>query len=222
VDVSDRVIRIDPGSYDLRVTFLLLVVAILVGIRLYYQLSRIKEREQGAIEHIAQLNHRLSQMELQASSTGGYLAEVQKYGHQAASRIAELERQLREQEATHNAQLDKRAERAVAASRGSFDGHVAQQIFPASPDHAYHPKDIFHFGGVVDYIVFDGLYDMRHNGGDPEGVTVVFVDVKWGASRLSDAQKSVLSAMNAGRTKFETWHARRTSANVLAYEKKMP
>lgn len=116
-------------------------------------------------------------------------------------------------------QVQQRATRAVAASRGAYDGHVAEQAFPAA-QHPYHPKDIFHFGGVVDYIVFDGLHDVRHAGRDPKTVSVVLVDVKWGSSRTSDAQKAVLSAVTEGRTRSETWHARATPTGELTYDRR--
>jgi predicted Holliday junction resolvase-like endonuclease len=138
----------------------------------------------------------------------------------AQERVSSVEEQLRALTERHAGDLNKRASRAVAASRGSYDGHVAQQAFPAAPDHPYNPKDIFHFGGVVDYIVFDGLHDIRHLGRDPEALTIVLVDVKWGGSRVSDAQQAVLTAMSAGRTRGETWAAKGAQEGGISYAHK--
>jgi predicted Holliday junction resolvase-like endonuclease len=132
-------------------------------------------------------------------------------------RTSHLEQQLISNTQTQNAALDRRAERAVAASRGSFNGHVAQQAFPAAQQ-PYHPKDIFHMGGVIDYVVFDGLHDIRNGDRAPHTLTVVFADVKWGSSRVTDVQKAVIDAMNSGRTRGETWHARERVPGQLTYE----
>ena len=84
---------------------------------------------------------------------------------------------------------------------------------------SYHPKDVFHLGGTIDYVVFDGLYRMRNEGGSPDAITVVFVDVKWGSSRPSDVQRAVLGAMNSGRTRGETWTGREEDSS-LRYQRR--
>jgi predicted Holliday junction resolvase-like endonuclease len=131
-----------------------------------------------------------------------------------------LTQQLATTAQSHNAELEQRAQRAVAASRGSYNGHVAQQAFPYSPDNVYNPKDIFHLGGVMDYIVFDGLDEIRNNSRDPRTLSVVFVDVKWGGSRASNVQMAVIDAMNVGRTRGEIWHSRESGTGGLAYTRR--
>lgn len=200
---------------------LLILAAVCIAV-LLRQLDATKKREGEMRAQILHLTQRMSQLKLSSSMADGRLLEAQRQGERATQRAKELEQQLREQAEGHAAQLDRRAERAVAASRGSFDGHIAEALFPAAPEHDYHPKDIFHFGGVVDYIVFDGLHDAKYNNGDPEAITIVFVEVKWGKGRLSGEQRSVLSSMNAGRTRFETWHAKQADADSLEYRKKLP
>lgn len=167
-----------------------------------------------AIAVIVWLAYRLSRRD-----DDGSLAQSQHYAAWAAARIHQLEAHIHEMEQGRTADLDKRAARAVAASRGGYDGHAAEQAFPAAP-HPYHPKDIFHLGGVVDYIVFDGLHDVRHEGRDPKTLNVVLVDVKWGSSRTSEVQKAVLEAVAEGRTRAETWHARQSSTGTLDYSRR--
>lgn len=148
------------------------------------------------------------------------LTKTQQDGRAAYEHVALVERQIRELAEQSARDAAKRSARAVAASRGNYDGHVAEQFFPASPQHPYHPKDIFHFGGIIDYIVFDGLYAVRHEGRDPQTVSVVLVDVKWGSSRSTDAQQAVLSAVASGRMRAETWHGRGGPDGALSYRRK--
>lgn len=148
------------------------------------------------------------------------LRKAESAAREAQAHMANAAAGVQQMSMNHAAELERRAQRAVAASRGSLDGHIAQQAFPVAPHHSYHPKDIFHMGGVMDYVVFDGLYDVRHNGRDPRTVTVVFADVKWGTSRLSDAQKAVMAAANEGRVRAEEWHARGESDGSLAFQRR--
>jgi predicted Holliday junction resolvase-like endonuclease len=131
-----------------------------------------------------------------------------------------LTQQLTTTAQSHSAEMEQRAQRAVAASRGSYNGHVAQQAFPYAPDNIYNPKDIFHLGGVMDYIVFDGLDEIRNNSRDPRTLSVVFVDVKWGSSRASTVQMAVIEAMNVGRTRGEIWHSQQSAAGGLTYTRR--
>lgn len=149
------------------------------------------------------------------------IKDLRKHGAQTMGHVRELEQQLLQSTQTHANDLEKRAARAVAASRGSFDGHVAQQAFPYTPQHGYHPKDVFHFGGVIDYIVFDGLHEIRHGGRDPRTLTVVFADVKWGSSRPTDVQVAVIDALNERRTRGEIWQSREAPPGVLDYRRKV-
>lgn len=154
----------------------------------------------------------------QAHLTGSAQAG-QQYNQQAHQHIQQLQAQIQQMAQAHAAELTARGNRAVAASRGSFDGHIAEQAFPVAPDHAYHPKDVFHLGGIADYVVVDGLYRLRHEGGRPEDLTVVFVEVKWNTSRPSAEQTAVLNAMNSGRTRGEVWTGRQEN-NALTYQQR--
>ena len=133
--------------------------------------------------------------------------------------IGGLQAQLSEQERRHGKALEERSKRAVSAARGSINGQVAEHAFPMAPEHDYHPKDVFHLGGIVDYVVFDGLHEIREGARDPEGLTVVMVDVKFGSSRMTTEQQAVMTALNAGRTRGEVWQAR-TSEGALTYTRK--
>lgn len=200
------------GRYARRME-LLLLLAIVALVILYRLLKKSRASEQAALRHAAATQHH-------SSSQAGSLAASNQYHQQSQAHIRQLEEQIRQMTQEHQAELERRAGRAVAASRGSFDGHVAQQAFPYATSHTYNPKDIFHMGGVMDYVVFDGLHDVRHNGRDPRTLSVVLVDVKWGNSRTSDVQQAVMTAMTEGRTRAEVWQARATPTNELNYNRR--
>lgn len=146
--------------------------------------------------------------------------QEQQYIAWATGHIQELESRLVQQEERHQKELELRGQRAVAASRGSFDGHTAQQAFPVSGQHPYHLKDIFYLGGVMDYLILDGLHDIRHNDRDPRTLTVVMAEVKWGTSRTSPLQQAVIQALNDGRVRGEAWHSKVNAQNSLSYERR--
>lgn len=116
------------------------------------------------------------------------------------------------------AALDERGRRAVAAARGNFAGHVAETAFPFVPDHPYHPKDIVHLGGTMDYLVLDGLYEIRTNNADPSTLTVILVEVKWGSSRPSREQQAVIRAVSEGRMRAEVWTAKEENSRVTYHQ----
>ncbi|MFC5724149.1 hypothetical protein ACFP1Z_28680 [Streptomyces gamaensis] len=45
-------------------------------------------------------------------------------------------------------------------------------------------------GGTIDFLVFDGLFEVRQGARDPEGLTLVLADVKYGSSALTREQRS--------------------------------
>lgn len=117
----------------------------------------------------------------------------------------------------HETALRERGRVAARSSRSTFDGHVAEHAFPYAADHSYHPKDIVHVGGVIDFLVFDGLFEIRQGLREPEELTVVLADVKYGSSGLSTEQRAVIVAMNEGRTRGECWKVRENEGR-LAYQ----
>lgn len=212
---------------------LLLLLAIIALVVLYRLLKKSRAEEQAALQHAAVVDGHIRQLaaqhsaelaraQQQSSAQAGSLITSNQYNEQSRNHIRQLEEQIQQMTQQHQADLDRRAGRAVAASRGSFDGHVAQQAFPYAASHTYNPKDVFHMGGVMDYVVFDGLHDVRHNGRDPRTLSVVLVDVKWGSSRTSDVQQAVMAAMTEGRTRAEVWQARATPMNELEYNRRTP
>ena len=67
------------------------------------------------------------------------------------------------------------------------------------PNFPFDPKDAHFLGNPVDYVVFAGLRE------DNRVHEIVFVEVKWGSSRLTAREKSVKEAIDAGRVSY--WEA---------------
>ncbi|MFI9311475.1 Holliday junction resolvase-like protein [Streptomyces triculaminicus] len=134
----------------------------------------------------------------------------------AQQRADQALEKLRTAEKDHQKALTERGKAAARSSRSTFDGHVAENAFPYAAEHGYHPKDIVHVGGNIDFLVFDGLFEIRQGTKKPEDLTIVLADVKYGSSTLTREQRAVLKAMNDGRTRGEYWKARETNGH-LAY-----
>ncbi|MEV0281178.1 Holliday junction resolvase-like protein [Streptomyces sp. NPDC050610] len=137
----------------------------------------------------------------------------------AQQRADEARDALREALENQQKALVERGKSAARSSRSTFDGHVAENAFPYAAEHSYHPKDIIHVGGNIDFLVFDGLFEVRQGIRKPEDLTVVLADVKYGASALTREQRAVIAAMNGGRTRGEYWRAREKDGQ-LAYRQR--
>lgn len=91
-------------------------------------------------------------------------------------------------------------ERADAAtrSRAVVGGHFAEQLSPYLPGFPYKPTEVKFLGKPVDFIVFEGLDDKKIT-------SIVFLEVKSGSASMNQNQKSLRSAVDAGRVRFETY-----------------
>ncbi|MFE7114421.1 Holliday junction resolvase-like protein [Streptomyces sp. NPDC057654] len=133
----------------------------------------------------------------------------------AQQRADEALDELRATVEKHQKALVERGKSAARSSRSTFDGHVAENAFPYAAEHGYHPKDIVHVGGNIDFLVFDGLFEVRQGIRKPEDLTIVLADVKYGSSTLTREQRAVLAAMNGGRTRGEYWRAREHDGRLV-------
>jgi predicted Holliday junction resolvase-like endonuclease len=91
---------------------------------------------------------------------------------------------------------------AVKRSRTAHMASISEKLAAHMPDFPYNPKDVQWTGGpggVVDYIVYDGL-----EVGGP--VTIVLLDVKTGMSaKLTANQRLVRDAADGRRVKFDVY-----------------
>ncbi len=85
---------------------------------------------------------------------------------------------------------------ASQRSRAITRGQVAEQLFPYLPEFAYDPRDARFLGSPIDFVVFDGL-----EAGEVK--SLIFVEVKTGASTLTTRERRVRDAIKAGKVRWE-------------------
>jgi predicted Holliday junction resolvase-like endonuclease len=98
--------------------------------------------------------------------------------------------------------LDRRMqverEDAVKRSRAVIGGLFSEQFAPYMPGFRYKPTEAKFLGKPTDFIVFEGL-------DEKEIRSVVFVEIKSGNSKLSPTEKTLKSAIDSGKVRFETY-----------------
>ena len=108
---------------------------------------------------------------------------------------------------------------SVQKSRSTLKGQIAEQLAPLLPGFRYLPADARFLGDPVDYVVFSGYTAARDGaaaGGSAaaercgcrteragEGLDIVLLEVKQGASSLSPYQRLIARAVQEGRVRFE-------------------
>ncbi len=97
-------------------------------------------------------------------------------------------------------QARKQLEDSLNRSRAVMRGQLSESFAPLLPGFPFHFKDARFLGQPIDYLVFDGL---SHDDGKAE-ISVWFVEIKTGKSALSDREKAVKAAVEAGRVRWMT------------------
>ena len=100
---------------------------------------------------------------------------------------------------------------SVQKSRSSLKGQIAEQLAPLLPGFRYLPADARFIGDPIDYLVFSGHSVSRDGpagpgsvpGGGADGLDVVLLEVKQGASALSPTQRLIARSVEEGRVRFE-------------------
>ena len=87
---------------------------------------------------------------------------------------------------------------AVARSKRTMKGQVAEQFVPFIRGFEFNPKDCIFLGRPIDFVVFDGISDPESK---IEGIYLL--EVKTGKSRLSKRQREVRDALDRGDVFFE-------------------
>ena len=75
-------------------------------------------------------------------------------------------------------------------------GKIVEKIVPSFASFSYEPGDCRALFEPIDYLVFSGLAKQN------QVEALFFVDVKSGSARLSRAQASIKSAVEAGSVRF--------------------
>lgn len=68
-------------------------------------------------------------------------------------------------------------------------GKISEHLVPFHMNFPFNPKDARFIGSPIDIIVFDGVADNKQD------ITIYFIEVKTGNSKLSDTQKKIKRAV---------------------------
>jgi predicted Holliday junction resolvase-like endonuclease len=101
-------------------------------------------------------------------------------------------------------ELQAARRQSVNLSRATLKGQIGEQLAPLLPGFAYAASDARFLGDPIDYVVFHGYTDFRDSQSETgDGMEVVILDIKRGRSKLSESQRAVAAAVEAGRVRFE-------------------
>ena len=92
--------------------------------------------------------------------------------------------------------IKKERQNAVNRSRAVIAGQMTEQVAPFLKDFPCNPADARFIGKPIDFIAFPGL--MENN----EVKEVLLIEVKTGASALSNREKEVRKAVEQGRVRY--------------------
>lgn len=95
---------------------------------------------------------------------------------------------------------------AVERSQAVTAGKVHEQLVPYLPDFQFNPKDARFLGSPVDLVVFDGLDEGQVR-------RVVFLEVKTGASALTERQRQVRDVIKAHEVVWDELRVARFSTD---------
>lgn len=104
--------------------------------------------------------------------------------------LRDKERELKEHEGDIRTDAAKR-------SRAALLGSLMEQVGPLLPGFNYDLNDLRALWDPVDFVAFNGI------GVNRKVDSVTFIDVKTGQARLSQVQKSIKEAVEAGNVHFE-------------------
>ncbi len=96
-----------------------------------------------------------------------------------------------------NLELPEARKHAIAQSRAVLSGQVSEQWLPFFPDFPFNPSEARFLGAPVDMVVFDGL-------DQTDGpVQLYFLEIKTAKSALTQRQKRIREAIQAGRVHWK-------------------
>lgn len=185
-DAACCLASITTRTHSETMDILYLIIGLLLGAGLAYFLLRGRRKAE--------------QQRLEAELIEKYEAKAQAAQERTVrvyeSRISDLE-------AAHSEEIKCARKESTNQSRAVLKGKMAEQIAPLLPGFNYWPADARFLGDPIDYVVFNGyagVKDRHENGDDLE---VVILDIKKGRAGLSQGQRKIAKAIDAGRVRFE-------------------
>jgi len=165
---------------------LYLLIGLVMGVALAYWLLRTRDQGQRG--------------DLRDEIDATYRARTEA---ERARLVQHYEARIHELEGRHVETVVSARRQSAAQSRAVLKGKMAEQMAPLLPGFSYWPADARFLGDPVDYIVFNG-YSMAKDGSNAgEDVEIVILDIKQGKSMLTEGQRQIAKAVEAGRVRFE-------------------
>lgn len=116
-------------------------------------------------------------------------------------RIRKIQKEHEQNIGILEAEFEKKKASSANTQRSVIKGQVGEEMAPILPGMPYLPSDMHFSGQPIDYIIFRGLSEAR---ADDEIQEIIIADVKVGKAQLSDVQKKIKAAVQAGRVRWET------------------
>lgn len=162
-----------------------LLIGLVIGVVVSYLLLRT--RDQGP------------QHDLRDEIAATYRARADA---ERARLVQHYEAHIHELEDHHAETVISARRQSAEQSRAVLKGKMAEQMAPLLPGFAYWPADARFLGDPIDYIVFNGYSAVKDEGAEDE-VEIVILDIKQGKSMLTNGQRQIAKAVEAGRVRFE-------------------
>lgn len=116
-------------------------------------------------------------------------------------KISDLNSNIQLLKASHKEEIVKTRKDTLNKSRSVLRGQASEHLAPFVIKNT-NPKDYRFMGNPVDYICFEGLSDII-DGNKDEIISVKFIDIKTGKSKLTKTQRRIRDAINSGKITFE-------------------
>lgn len=124
--------------------------------------------------------------------------------NKAENVVKNYEAQLRDIQVKHQRDIEKARQQSVNASRSTIKGQIAEQLAPILAGFPYLPSDSHFIGDPIDYMVFNGYTDFKDRHIVNDDFELVIIDIKHNKAQLSEGQKQIAKAIEAGKVRFET------------------
>lgn len=119
---------------------------------------------------------------------------------------ATLEKRCTELESTMESAVKEAAKEARADSikrqRSILKGQATEHLAPYI-NSDYNPKDYKFIGDPIDYIIYDGLSEIKTK--EDSLNRIIFMDIKTGKSQLNRTQRAVKKCIEEGKIEFEIY-----------------
>ncbi len=162
-------------------------------------LRRLQQRQQDAAAEQDELESWKGELDTRESELEGRERDVNWRERNLEKTAREMAKGMIKDDKTVKALLRDARRQSIQRSRSTLLGHLFERLAPFFQRFDHDPRDVRPMMNPIDYVVFDGLTVNR------KVDRIVFVEVKCGTSRESQAQKSIIQTIREGRVSVETW-----------------